>query len=150
MNQCIGSCTDDSIELASLTEELAWYQQCRGANLTNLDQNDNPGGLLDSFGDMMDIDEPDVNPLDVEIPEDGLFFEEYKGAGWIYTTGGTFSDKFNCDAHANKCTENVFYPFASKDEWQLASFLISSNLSMASIDKFLLLPLVCLNCTTNG
>ncbi|KAI0245041.1 hypothetical protein BJV78DRAFT_1104999, partial [Lactifluus subvellereus] len=33
------------------------------------------------------------------------------------------------------------YPFDSKDEWELASFLLLSNLSMSSINEFLSLQI---------
>ena len=39
-------------------------------------------------------------------------------------------------------TENLYYPFASYPEWELAAFLITSELSMATIDCFLALSLV--------
>ncbi|KAG2030953.1 hypothetical protein BDR03DRAFT_986755 [Suillus americanus] len=38
--------------------------------------------------------------------------------------------------------ENLFYPFASKEEWEIGDFLLCSPLSMATIDVFLKLPLV--------
>jgi hypothetical protein len=38
--------------------------------------------------------------------------------------------------------KNLYYPFASRDEWELAAFLLRSDLSLASIDSFLSLKLV--------
>jgi len=46
------------------------------------------------------------------------------------------------DFNADKQLHQLYYPFASQDEWDLASFLLHSNLSMASIDKFLNLGMV--------
>jgi len=38
----------------------------------------------------------------------------------------------------------LFYPFASQPEWELASFLLKSDLSRVAIDQFLKLQLVCM------
>ncbi|KAF8226689.1 hypothetical protein L208DRAFT_1300623, partial [Tricholoma matsutake] len=65
----------------------------------------------------------------------GPFIEEYKGAAQVYG-GMTFMSEFNSDNHAEKCDENLYYPFASRDKWELAAFLLQSNLSMESIVKF--------------
>lgn len=54
----------------------------------------------------------------------------------------TFMDRFNNDQHSGSQTENIYYPFAGKDEWELGSFLHSSGLSMRKIDDFLKLKMV--------
>ncbi|KAG0693661.1 hypothetical protein DFH29DRAFT_762430, partial [Suillus ampliporus] len=38
--------------------------------------------------------------------------------------------------------DNLFYPFASKEEWEVADYLLHSSLSMAAIDKFLKLCMI--------
>lgn len=68
--------------------------------------------------------------------------EDYPGAAKIYGTGPTFMDIFNSDVHSAERKIQLYYPFASKEEWELASFLLRSDLSMKSIDKFLKLELV--------
>ena len=60
----------------------------------------------------------------------------------IYPGGTTFADQFSNDPHATHRTENLYYPFASSADWQLASWLLRSRLSMAAIDEFLSLHLV--------
>ena len=50
--------------------------------------------------------------------------------------------EFDNDRFFNEHNDNLYYPFASRDEWELASFLLYSNLSMAAIDRFLSLKLV--------
>jgi len=50
--------------------------------------------------------------------------------------------EFGRDQHATEHVENLYYPFTSKDEWELAASLLRSNLSMASIDSFLSLKSV--------
>ena len=79
----------------------------------------------------------DVNP-DPPIAA-GPFVKEYKGAAEEYGADKTFMLKFSHDQYAPEHVENLYYPFVSKDEWDLASFLLQSNLSMASIDSYLLL-----------
>ena len=80
----------------------------------------------------------------------GLFVEEYEGAAKEYGTGGTmFMREFDGDQYAGERVTNLYYPFASRDEWELAAFLLCSNLSMASIDLFLSLNLVRVTCNFN-
>ena len=76
----------------------------------------------------------------------------------IYPGGATFMGQFFADQYANFRQENLYYPFASRVDWQLASWLLRSRLSMAAIDDFLSLELVCrfsfisslkLTCTTD-
>jgi len=69
--------------------------------------------------------------------------DDFPGAAATFDHGPTFMDKFDHDQHADKRHENIYYPFASRKEWQLASFLLSSGMSMGQIDKFLSLKLVC-------
>jgi hypothetical protein len=84
----------------------------------------------------------DIDP-DLPIPvDDGPFIEGYEGAAKEYGAGVTFMSEFGRDQHSAERVENLYYPFASKDEWELAAFLLRSNLSMASIDSFLSLKSV--------
>lgn len=68
--------------------------------------------------------------------------EVFMGAARTYGKGTTFMGAFDTDSHADKRKDNLFYPFASREEWQLASFLLQSSLGMAAIDMFLSLNLV--------
>jgi hypothetical protein len=91
--------------------------------------------LHDEFGtDDMDTDTPGRT--------DRFFTECYPGASQTYGAGRTFMDKFDTDQHSKVRLEYLYYPFTSRDEWELAAFLLRSSLSMASIDKFLKLGLV--------
>ena len=51
-------------------------------------------------------------------------------------------DQFFSDRYATFRQENLYYPFTSAADWQLASWLLRSHLSMAAIDDFLSLKLV--------
>ncbi|KAJ3515808.1 hypothetical protein NLJ89_g1535 [Agrocybe chaxingu] len=72
---------------------------------------------------------------------ENFFSELYPRAAKDYGVGDMMMDIFNSDTHAEKRKYNLYYPFASKDEWQLASSLLWSTLSMAEIDSFLKLEL---------
>ncbi|KAG1901601.1 uncharacterized protein F5891DRAFT_950324, partial [Suillus fuscotomentosus] len=62
----------------------------------------------------------------------------YEGAGTCYARDGvTFLDLFDADEYAEHRKENLFYPFASREEWEVADFLLRSPLSMAAINQFL-------------
>ena len=60
----------------------------------------------------------------------------------ILGSGPGFINTFNTDQHAEKRRENLFFPFSSKAEWGLASWLLCSGLSMRAIDDFLSLHIV--------
>ena len=69
--------------------------------------------------------------------------ENFPGAGCTFGRGKSFLEDFNSDPYAALRQMNLYYPFASKEEWELASFLLLSGLSMANITRFLSLKLVC-------
>ncbi|KAI6117937.1 hypothetical protein F5141DRAFT_1000268, partial [Pisolithus sp. B1] len=55
--------------------------------------------------------------------------------------GYTFMDIFDADPFSSECQHNLYYLFSSKTEWQFASWLSNSGLSMAAIDKILSLDI---------
>ena len=71
------------------------------------------------------------------------FIEWYPGASANYGRGHTFMDTFDADRFSSERQNNLFYPFASKAEWEFASWLANSGLSMSAIDKCLSLDIVC-------
>jgi hypothetical protein len=84
----------------------------------------------------MVVDNP--NPHSPTLP----FVETYPGAAHVFGRAATFMDIFDADEHAEKRHLYPYYPFSSEGEWQLTCFLLCSDLSIASIDKFLRLKLV--------
>ncbi|KAG1776905.1 hypothetical protein EV702DRAFT_1045915 [Suillus placidus] len=68
--------------------------------------------------------------------------EHFRGAAKVYQRGQTFRDRFNMDPYTVHRKDNLYYPFASCQDWELGSFLLCSSLSMAAIDEFLGLELV--------
>ena len=57
-------------------------------------------------------------------------------------SGKTFLDDFNNDQFASEQRKNAFYPFASQADWEVASWLYNSRLSLATMDKFFALEMV--------
>ena len=68
----------------------------------------------------------------------------YPEAAHVYGKGHTFMDVYDADKYTDKRKENLYYPFASKQDWEMGSWLLQSGLSMAAIDQFLHLQLVSL------
>lgn len=91
----------------------------------------------------MEVD--NVDPLPDEDPTLPPFFTEFfPGASSVFGQGETFMDIFDRDEHAEKRQANLYYPFASQPEWELASYLLKSNLTVSATDEFLGLQMVSL------
>jgi hypothetical protein len=84
----------------------------------------------------------DENPTSPSLGDSPFFAEIYPDASKIFGSGPTFMDNFDNDQFFKERQTHLYYPFASKDEWQMASFLLRSGLSMAAIDQFFKLELV--------
>jgi len=97
---------------------------------------------VDPLSEHMDVDqgndERDQRPNSPRPP----FRVNYPRASQTYGKGASFMDLFDQDSHALERRSQLYYPFASKNEWEIASFLLRSNLSMKSIDNFLKLQMV--------
>lgn len=70
------------------------------------------------------------------------YIQTYNGAGVWYKKGTTFMDSFDNNPFSEEQKANVFYPFFSQSDWEIGSWLFNSGLSIATINKFLLLELV--------
>ena len=89
--------------------------------------------------DAIDMDDAnDPSKQDATI----LYRELFPGASETFGRGKTFMDLFDDDENAGNRETNLYYPFASQPEWELASFLLKSGLSMVAMDEFLKLQLV--------
>lgn len=66
----------------------------------------------------------------------------FPGAGHVYGSGPGFMGWFSGNENAEARSVTPYYPFLSKDEWEIAEFLSCSGLSMKLIDKFLSLNAV--------
>jgi hypothetical protein len=143
MNHPYGACFSHFQEVANLADELQ-----RHKNRHTHYEKDNDMQPMD-LGSDIDVDaafmEHDNSAGEDDWSMDGdggLFVEEYEGAAKEYGTGATFMDEFDRDQYAGERIENLYYPFASRNEWEFAAFLLRSDLSMASIDSLLSLNLV--------
>ncbi|KAJ7772185.1 hypothetical protein B0H16DRAFT_1305261 [Mycena metata] len=77
-----------------------------------------------------------------EPPTKGPVRECFKGASRTFGKGKTFMDLFHEDKYSKERRSNVYYPFASAEEWELASFVSRSKMSNETIDELLKLRLV--------
>jgi hypothetical protein len=153
MNQPLGSCFSHSEEVVNLAEELEKHQMYRrqhpsqwSAPSEDERPESRPPSELSVESEPMDLDEVEYDdmPMDDEVSpsHNGRFVEVYDGAAKTHGSGTTFMKQFNLDTFATERVKNIYYPFASRAEWELAAFLLRSDLSIAAIDKFLSLTLV--------
>ena len=84
-------------------------------------------------------EEPTSNPRASAPPR---YEDIHPNAPSVFGSGPGFMDAFNADRHAEARSQNLYYPFSSKEEWGLSSWLLCSGLSMRAIDEFLALPIV--------
>ena len=96
---------------------------------------------VDIWSDLESI-QMDVDPDNINAQPEPFYVEYYPGAACTTGKGPTFMELFDVDQFATKRTKNLYYPFASSGEWEVATFLVKSSLSMRAIDKFLKLQLV--------
>jgi hypothetical protein len=142
MNHPFGACYSHFQEVADLADELQRYKN----RPREIDNNVQPMDLRpDMDVDATFTEHDDLGGNDWRMDGE-LFVEEYEGAAKEYGTGTTFMDEFDCDQYAGERIINLYYPFASRDEWEFAAFLLRSDLSMASIDSLLSLNLVIVTC----
>ena len=133
MNHPLGSCNSHVEEVANLVDELRRVQGRSRQYLPAPSDNFTPP----TTPEPMDIDAT----VQEDVHDMGPFIQEYEGAAQEYGRGTTFLQEFDCDQYAQERKQNLYYPFASRDEWELAAFLLRSDLSMASINSFLSLQL---------
>ncbi|KAJ7302442.1 hypothetical protein DFH08DRAFT_1089772 [Mycena albidolilacea] len=62
--------------------------------------------------------------------------EEFPNAAQPIGSGQTFMEWVDSDQFAPDRQKNIYYPFASKAEWEMASFLMRSSMTMKDIDDF--------------
>lgn len=104
---------------------------------------DNPMMEVDNWSDSDSEPVQTNNDMDnTKAQSQPFYVETYPGVACPTGNGPTFMDLFNEDQFAKERTSNIYYPFATRKEWELAAFLLKSKLSMAAIDEFLKLELV--------
>lgn len=148
MNHPFGACYNHFQEVVDLSDELEKHknkstQNVHEDNVQSMDL----GPDMDAdamFTEHDDSGEGGGNGWSMDNGEP--FVDEYEGAAKDYGTGTTFMDEFDRDQYAGERIENLYYPFASRGEWEFAAFLLRSDFSMASIDSLLSLNLVSVTC----
>lgn len=78
----------------------------------------------------------------MDVNDGGTFTEKFPGCSNSYIGGFTFMDRFWQDEHAEERQENLYFPFASREEWEFSSWCLRSGLSMAAINALLSLTIV--------
>jgi hypothetical protein len=142
MNQPFGPCQTSAhhfhAQIADLATDLQKYGSGRhrrppspSLSSENMDDDSDALDLHDVSNSFMNVDEP--------LEDDGPrpYVERYEEAAKTYGPGASFMQQFDSDEFAEIRVQNIYYPFASQAEWELATFLLESDLSMAQIDKFL-------------
>ncbi|KAJ6631893.1 hypothetical protein B0H10DRAFT_1937642 [Mycena sp. CBHHK59/15] len=90
----------------------------------------------------LDIDPPLEPESHVEeVVHDSAAHDEFVGAAQTYGTGQTFMDNFRADKYAAEQANNLYYPFISYQEWEMASFIIQTNMTINTTNEFLKLQL---------
>ncbi|KAG1908717.1 uncharacterized protein F5891DRAFT_1124384 [Suillus fuscotomentosus] len=70
------------------------------------------------------------------------FIDRYPKSSRTYGMGYTFLDLFNSDENSVYRAKNPYYPFSGQKDWEIASWLLRSGLSMGKIDSFLSLDII--------
>ena len=92
--------------------------------------------------DMEIVDNIDDQPPQQQAVLPSFHTESFLESSKIFGNGETYLDLFDEDEYADARQTNLYYPFASQPEWELASFLLKSDLSRVAIDQFLKLQFV--------
>jgi hypothetical protein len=105
---------------------------------------DGPG-----FGDLDEVFQGSSGEGDGQVHKEGTptwtdsdFIDWHPEPSQIYGRGYTFLDSFHSDENNVYHAANHYYPFSSQKDWEVASWLLHSGLSMAKIDSFLSLEMV--------
>ncbi|KAG2122771.1 hypothetical protein DEU56DRAFT_873558 [Suillus clintonianus] len=72
----------------------------------------------------------------------GEFIDVFPGSAEVYEGGYTFLGLFDEDKNSVYRVNNPYYPFSGRKDWEVASWLLRSGLSMGKIDSFLSLDMI--------
>ena len=148
INQPLGSCFGHFQEVVDLADELKRHKKRKRQHQQDTQSAEECIGPLNESEPerAMDIDDAFMEHEDLLVwngaGHHGHVIQEYDGAAKGYGAGMTFMQQFESDQFSEERKQNLYYPFASRSEWELAAFLLRSGLSMAAVDTFLSLTLV--------
>ena len=93
---------------------------------------------------------PEANEADVQIEDTPLFpeawdwvMEYFEGMSTTYGRGEIFLSQFHKDQHSEQQCSNPYHPFTSSKDWMEVNFHSKTRLSMALIDEYLSMDVVC-------
>ena len=135
MNQPSGSCY-----VATLAEEMDLIcEEDADVRDTATSQDGDEDIDMDVFPDH---DGRSSTPFDNRQHDPDPYVEAYKGCTEAFPGGEMFMDQFRRDQYAEQRRQNIYFPWASKQEWAFALWLLRSHLSMAAIDHLLSLEII--------
>lgn len=138
MNQPTSRCfgwVDNLVQIGELLEQESEEKNIRNSKSPQLAHWQSIGECS-APDDNMDIDRPELEP-------DRGTIEEFPGAARVFAQQqNSFLDHFDRDRFSEERRSNLYYPFASRADWEFGLWLTRSGLSMAAIDSFLSLELV--------
>lgn len=141
MNQPWSKCASWMTDLEWISDAVK-IKKINCHNLNESETNANPSFQDQEAGDD-GINAEETFAAESGANQDTQYVETFSGAGDVYGTGTTFMDDFKSNKYAGHRCQNIYYPFQTRSEWELASWLLRSGLSMQSINNFLSLELVC-------
>jgi hypothetical protein len=143
MNQPISSCLTHYEECINIATSLQVDPSISESD--GIDQQPfEPPGYMDT-GEDYSLPSSSHSTSASQNPEEKMNpfnIKKHHTSGSLYGRGDTFMDQCNKDRFHEMRKGDLYYPFMSRDEWELASFLLRSPLSMAAVDSFLKLKLV--------
>ncbi|KAG6379777.1 hypothetical protein JVT61DRAFT_10315 [Boletus reticuloceps] len=88
--------------------------------------------------------EPELNPPAILVKQSTSrwIVDRHLGAGQLKGDRQTFIACFELDGFSTYRKLNLYYPFSTLQDWQMANFLLTSRLSMRAINDFLSLELI--------
>jgi hypothetical protein len=141
MNQPISSCLTHYEECINIATNLQSVPTVSETDDTG-QQSFEPPDFMDTAEDYFTQSLPADNSQNPKDSRNPFNIKKHPTSSSVYGCGETFMDQCDKDKFTERRNENVYYPFALRDEWELASFLLRSRLSLAAMDRFLKLELV--------
>jgi hypothetical protein len=139
MGQPRSGCSTWSDNLIRLHEELlpVWP----GVHFTQQDMviDENAGNPQEFYNE----EQGAMSDYHAQEGQDLPSIQHFPGAARTFQGGTTFLNHFDMDQFSNYQTSNIYYLYASHGEWEIASWLLQSSLSMSAINSLLSLDLVC-------
>ena len=68
----------------------------------------------------------DSTSQNTEVVQNPFIIKKHPTSSQVYRCGETFMDRCDKDEFMERRKSNIYYPFTSRDEWELASFLLCS------------------------